>query len=389
LTVSPERVNQGGGETGILGSPDDGSLPKQGRVLANALIDLSMCDSIITPTCLRALYATPPGTLHHPNNTLGIVEFTPQAYLQSDLDLFFAEFEPRLVGKRPITSFVDNGVLQTDNKSFAFNGESALDLELTMALIYPQKVTLYQVGDEEQGASFNNLLEALDGSYCAYDGGRSKDPNIDGQYPDDIACGTAPLVNVLSSSYAYNEGDLHPRYQRRQCHEYMKLGLQGVSVVFPSGDFGVAGNKNQCFDPLTGAYQPSYEGGIFNPSFPASCPYVTAVGATQVLEGSSVRSGEVAVQKTIRSGGGFSNVFEMPAYQKKSLERYWRDFAPPYGQDRHNNSRATRGFPDVSANGANFATAVNGNFMLSFGTSGRLSWLPQLVMGRNILLERR
>jgi len=31
-----------------------------------------------------------------------------------------------------------------------------------MTLVYPQKVTLYQVGDLVEGASFNNLLDAFD-----------------------------------------------------------------------------------------------------------------------------------------------------------------------------------------------------------------------------------
>jgi hypothetical protein len=53
-----------------------------------------------------------------------------------------------------------------------------------MSLIFPQQVTLFQVGDLVNGGSFNNFLDALDGSYCTFEGGDSKDPNIDGQYPD-------------------------------------------------------------------------------------------------------------------------------------------------------------------------------------------------------------
>lgn len=68
-----------------------------------------------------------------------------------------------------------------------------------MALVAPQQVTLYQAGDLPQGstfhsipsfenlltnlakgASFNNLLDALDASYCTFEGG--DDPTQDGQY---------------------------------------------------------------------------------------------------------------------------------------------------------------------------------------------------------------
>lgn len=122
-------------EKGIVGLPTDGSLPKQGAVITNALMSLDQCDTMITPACLRALYATPPGSLSSSNNTLGIVEYTPQAILQSDLDMYFAQFEDRLTGQSPIKQLLNGGVIQTTNQSFNFNGESALDLEFAMALI--------------------------------------------------------------------------------------------------------------------------------------------------------------------------------------------------------------------------------------------------------------
>lgn len=357
-------------EKGIVGKPDDGSNPKQGAFVDNALMDLSQCDSMITPACLRALYATPPGSLSASNNTLGIVEYTPQAFLQSDLDMYFKEFEPNLNGKSPIVTLLDNGVVQNQNKSFQFNGESALDLEFAMALIYPQQATLYQVGDLVQSASFNNFLDGIDGSYCQFEGGDSKDPNVDGQYPASVNCGTTKSTNVISTSYGFNEADLGIKYEKRQCDEYMKLALQGVTVVYSSGDFGVAGNGDQCIDPVTGAYN-NGSSGIFNPSFPGGCPWVTSVGATQILNGSTVRTPESACERVIFSGGGFSNVFAMPSYQQKAVSTYFAEHAPPYGADRFNNSKVVRGFPDVSANGANYVTAVNGRFSLSFGTSGK------------------
>ncbi len=55
-----------------------------------------------------------------------------------------------------------------------------------MSLIFLQQVTLYQVGDLANGGSFNNFLDAIDGSYCTFEGGDSKDLKIDGQCPDNI-----------------------------------------------------------------------------------------------------------------------------------------------------------------------------------------------------------
>lgn len=364
-------------DPGVLGSPSSDSLPKKPPA-PNILSQLTNCDTAITPACLRALYSMPRGTLNSPNNSLGVVQYTPQAYLQTDLDLFFTEFQPKLVSQGPEVHLLAGGVVQREKQSFLYNGESSLDLGYAMTLVYPQNVTLYQVGDLEQSASFNNFLDAVDGSYCTFQGGGSRDPNVDGQYPPETSCGTGPLTNVISTSYAYNEGDLGVRYQQRQCAEYMKLGLQGISVIFPSGDFGVAGNANACFDPLTGAYQHGSMGGIFNPSFPSTCPWVTSVGATEIMRGSSVRSGEVACETVMRSGGGFSNVFGVPEYQTEVMEWYLGGVGERYKRyaGRFNDSGVVRGYPDVSANGANYVTAVNGEFTLSYGTSGTSSPTP-------------
>lgn len=38
-------------------------------------------------------------------------------------------------------------------------------------IVYPQTVTLYQVGDIYESATFNNFLDAIDGSYCTSGGG--------------------------------------------------------------------------------------------------------------------------------------------------------------------------------------------------------------------------
>jgi subtilase family serine protease len=53
-------------------------------------------------------------------------------------------------------------------------------------------------------------------------------------------CGVYKPTNVISVSYGGQEADLPLSYQKRQCLEYMKLGLQGVSFLFASGDSGVS-----------------------------------------------------------------------------------------------------------------------------------------------------
>jgi tripeptidyl-peptidase-1 len=146
-----------------------------------------------------------------------------------------------------------------------------------------------------------------------------------------------------------------------------------------------SGNGGACIDTKTGAYN-NGSNGIFNPSFPGSCPYITSVGATEILNGSSVRTPESACETVIFSGGGFSNVFAMPSYQSTAMKTYYADHAPAFGADRFNNSQKVRGFPDVSANGANYVTAVDGKFSLSFGTSASAPTFGAIV---NLINEQR
>lgn len=186
--------------------------------------DLSTCSEYITPDCLHALYNFTYGTSANPKNSFGIVEYTPEAYLPEDLDLYFETFFPELVGQRPIFDSIDGGVLQTEVEDFDYNGESDLDLEIGMVLVYPQKVTLYQVGDLVEGASFNNFLDGIDASYCTFEGGN--DPEDDGIYPDPYSnytgayegpenCGKYEPTKVISTSYGYNEVDLSAFYEHR------------------------------------------------------------------------------------------------------------------------------------------------------------------------------
>ena len=107
----------------------------------------------------------------------------------------------------------------------------------------------------------------------------------------------------------------------------------------------------------------------FNPGFPASCPYVVAVGASQIDSGSTVNDPETACDRVIYSGGGFSDIFSMPSYQTAAVTNFLKEHPPPYSAAQFNNSGKVRyypisvvghlvihlfkarGFPDLSANG--------------------------------------
>lgn len=106
------------------------------------------------------------------------------------------------------------------------DGEAALDLQMAMPIIYPQSVELYQTHDNFDGSDthygfLNQWLDALDGSYCSYEG--ADDPTIDDSSPGEM-CGEFKPTNVIFISYGltevlfpnkYNQVcQLHPQAQK-------------------------------------------------------------------------------------------------------------------------------------------------------------------------------
>ncbi|KAI9509937.1 subtilisin-like protein [Russula earlei] len=356
-----------------LGAPTQSSGPKTNGATVTEPMTLTNCDRFTTPECLRRLYSINYKPAAPQLNSYGIVEFTPQAYLANDLNLFFRTFFKNQTQTRPKLVSIDGGVVQQKTKSFSYNGESDLDLEYAMGLTDPTPLYLLQTGDLVEGAGFDNWLDAVDGSFCTFDGG--DDPTQDGIYPDTRpggynkpeSCGIIKPPNVVSISYSQDESTATEHYAIRQCNEYGKLGMMGSTVLYSSGDFGVAGNGGVC---LNANGQPVPSGGTkFNPSFPATCPFVTAVGATQINPGSTVQDPESACETVIYSGGGFSNIFPMPSYQGSAVSNYLVNHPPPYSAKQYNNSGTVRAYPDLSANGANYVVIIDGKLELVYGTS--------------------
>ncbi|KAF7935516.1 hypothetical protein BELL_1052g00020 [Botrytis elliptica] len=378
---------------------------------------LATCDEVITPECIRALYRIPLASKANPNNAMGIWE-EGDFYDQEDLDLFFANYTPYIPkGTHPIPNFVDGAVAPVSVEEGG--GESSLDFELAYPLLYPQKLVLYQTDDINYSNEnptvgvFNVFLDAIDGSYCTYSayGETGNDPVLDPIYPDSavdgykgkLMCGVYKPTNVISTSYGEAEIDLPEYYQRRQCNEYMKLGLQGHTFLYSSGDYGVGGVPGDASE--SGCLGSNST--IFNPQFPVNCPYVTAVGATKVYPGHTVFEPESAAndlkgqpyRNAYSSGGGFSNVYGIPSYQKEAVASYFKLHNPSYpyyeatagsnisiGANGGVYNRAGRGIPDVSANGDNIATFLGGNFTLNGGTSASTPIFSSVI---NLINEER
>lgn len=86
------------------------------------------------------------------------------------------------------------------------------------------------------------------------------------------------------------------------------------------------------------------------------------------------------------SGGGFSNVFELPDYQKDAVTHYLTAYPPPYNSSQYNNTGMARAYPDVSALGLKIATVYLNRTIGVGGTSASAPIFASLV---NLLNELR
>lgn len=363
--------------------------------------DLQGCGLNITPPCIKALYHIPNATLASPGNSLGLYE-QGDYFSKQDIDEFLAEYAPYVPqGTYPIPALIDGAEYSMPQNSTQVGGEADIDIDMATSLIYPQKVTLYQVDDQiyepEEIATtnlFNTFLDALDGSYCNYTayGETGDDPAIDPIYPDPAAggykgqleCGVFTPTKVISASYGQAENDLPINYTKRQCNEFMKLALQGHSILVASGDYGVGSFPGDGLtNGGTGCLGPT--GKIFNPQYPA-CPYILSVGATMLYANQTVLDPESVMHvnlsgtaQNFSSSGGFSNYLPQPSWQKAAVAKYFAENDPPYpyysGFDVDLNTtkglynRIGRAYPDVAANGVNFRAYTNGIDYHWYGTS--------------------
>ncbi|TRX89818.1 hypothetical protein FHL15_009251 [Xylaria flabelliformis] len=359
------------------------------------------CDTYVTPDCLRQMYGIPKGTTNQPGNKMGIFQSLRQHYTQQDLDTFFWAFTDDIPnGTYPELLSVNGG--EGASKELSDAGvESNLDFQMAYGLIWPQEPALFQVDDEwyqqsqltssEYAGFFNNLWNAIDGSYCTFEAYGEKgncardecrDPSYpnphDGGYKGALNCGVYAATNVISISYSGAEAELPASYQQRQCAEIMKLGLQGSTIMIASGDDGVAGFST--YANPTGCMGPQHD--VFNPQFLATCPYILSVGSTYLPTNSTAgRDAEVATTR-FRSGGGFSNIYDAPEWQAEIVKDYLARANLSFegyegGGTNYSNARSGigrfnkigRAYPDVAANGDRFVIASGGELLQIGGTS--------------------
>ncbi len=158
--------------------------------------------------------------------------------------------------------------------------------------------------------------------------------------------------------------------------EAMKLGAIGVTVTVSSGDDGVANAGCGCTTSSSSTASSwtgvgTWSGSGYFPNFPASCPYVTAVGATMGPGGYApdVGSPEQACQSSlggqISTGGGFSTYYPQPSWQTSAISGYFATGASPAAGYNPNG----RGLPDMALLGVKYQVMIAGVLNSVSGTS--------------------
>ncbi|KAH9831612.1 tripeptidyl peptidase A [Rhodofomes roseus] len=299
----------------------------------------SSCNGSLTPTCLRELY--------------NIGDYTPQAadvnkiactgYLEQyanfeDFNDFNAKYLPEAINSTFDVIYINNG--SNDQSLDAAGVEADLDTQYAFGLSYPTPATFYTTGGSPPFIPDDITTSDSNEPYADWLSYILNDPNP---------------PQTISTSYGDDEQTVPYSYATRVCRELAQLGARGVSIIFSSGDNGVGDGDS---DPAT---QECYTNNGLNetkfvPAFPASCPYVTAVGATWYIP----------EETYFISGGGFSNYFSRPLYQDIAVPHYVKNLGNTY-EGLYNASG--RAYPDVAAQGQFFWIFSGGENFLIGGTS--------------------
>lgn len=152
-----------------------------------------------------------------------------------------------------------------DQTSQADSGEANLDQQYVLAVGFDTPVTEFSVG---------GLGQLVPDGESPTQEGNSNEPFLEWLIALS-AMDNSQIPNSISVSYGENEQEIPLTYATQVCNMFAQLGARGKSVMIASGDSGV-GSFCQAND---GTNAPK-----FQPQFPASCPYVTAVGGVSSLQ---------------------------------------------------------------------------------------------------------
>ncbi|KAH8982000.1 subtilisin-like protein [Lactarius hatsudake] len=267
----------------------------------------------VTPAFLRWLYGTfayVPSAMGR--NVVGVTGYIEEYPSPTDLTSYMRTYRPDGILATYAVVLVNGGRYDPDNPG----KEANLNLQLSEGMTFPTPHIFYSTKPSPNGDVYLAWLDAV--------------------------LSKKDVPQTITTSYGANE-KVYPRdYALQVCYMFAQLGARGASVLFGSGDDGVG--KGDCT-------------ARFTPIFPATCPYVTAVG------GSTSFVPEVAASL---SGGGFSEYFPRPWYQQQAVSTYLNNLGPQYS-GLYN--PFGRGIPDIAAQAMTIPFLYKGREEIVEGTS--------------------
>ncbi|KAF8258634.1 subtilisin-like protein [Lactarius quietus] len=277
----------------------------------------------LTPSLLRSLYGTAAYIPAAPDkNALGVAGYLKDYPSPFDLAKFMGEYREDAIDVSYTVEQLNGGEYHPSQPTV----EGSLDIQYAEGIAYPTPITFYSIGGDPSTGTVDHLT-----AWLKYMLEQKKVPQ------------------TISTSYGQEERFGAREYSVYACYLLAQLGARGVSLLFATGDDGV-GKEENC---------KTSDGSIrFYTYFPATCPYVTAVGGTRGIE--PERGAET-------SGGGFSDYFLRPPYQNEAVGDFLKVLGNQY-QGLFNPHG--RGIPDVAARLASFPIYVNDRPMFVEGTSG-------------------
>eukprot|EP00600_Ochromonadales_sp_CCMP1393_P002009 CAMPEP_0174989614 /NCGR_PEP_ID=MMETSP0004_2-20121128/20831_1 /TAXON_ID=420556 /ORGANISM="Ochromonas sp., Strain CCMP1393" /LENGTH=658 /DNA_ID=CAMNT_0016243065 /DNA_START=318 /DNA_END=2294 /DNA_ORIENTATION=+ len=200
-----------------------------------------------------------------------------------------------------------------------------------------------------------------------------------------------PLVNSMSwgSTESLNSASTMTQFNT----EAMKLAAMGVTIMVSAGDNGAAGSSGACTTDSSSSTTSwtgtnSWTGQGYFPSFPATSPYVTAVGATM---GPEKGNPEITCQSqeggVITSGGGFSGFFAQPSWQSDLVSAYFSGLTTAQQPTSGYNVQG-RAYPDIAMLGADYEVIVQGYTTTMCGTSASAPVFAGMVSLLNYALVK-
>ncbi|KAK8079652.1 hypothetical protein PG997_007470 [Apiospora hydei] len=300
---------------------DAGWIPPAYTPPSNSTLNKVCNISSVTPECFQTLYGTKGYKTRAADvNKVGFTNYLGEHPIRSDTEKFLAKYRPEAVSSaRDFKQFTiangpGDGPITQEELAGGTDKEANLDVQAIAGISWGTPIESYSTGGSPPFIPSQMAPDNTNEPYLVW---------------LDYLLSQPSIPQVISTSYSDDEQTVPRTYANRVCQEFARAGARGTSILFSSGDDGVGPDGGVCCIP------PSFD-----------------------------RAGQHYGAYT--SGGGFSNYFEAPKYQKQVTEAYVKSLNGTF--DGLYNKKG-RGYPDISAQGMYFAYFYNGTEGTISGTS--------------------